>query len=79
MVDGGGEVFGFQGSVGGVSAGGVAGTEDLSAADAAAGEEDGLASAPVVAAGESGGGEAGDFGGAAEFAGHDDEGLVEEA
>lgn len=35
--------------------------------------------APVVASGELGAGDLGDLGGAAEFAGHDDEGVVEEA
>ncbi len=77
-VDGGGEVLGGLGVAGGVAAVFVGGADDGAAGDAAAGEEDGLHGAPVVAAGEFGAGDGGDFRGASEFAGHDDEGGIEE-
>lgn len=79
VVDGGGEVLGGLGVAGGVAAVFVGGADDRAAGDAAAGEEDALDEAPVVASGELGAGDLGDLGGAAEFAGHDDEGVVEEA
>src|SRR4249919_3925352 len=72
--DGGVEVGGGEGAFGGVGADFVGGTDDLAAADAAAGEDDGVALRPVVAAGFFV-----DGGGAAEIAHPDDEGGIEEA
>src|SRR5207247_8034962 len=72
--DGGVEVGGGNGMVGGVGADFVGGAGGLAAADAAAGEGDGVALGPVVAAGVFV-----DRGGAAEVTHPDDERCIEQA
>ena len=77
FVNGGGKVFGFLRGAGGMAADFIGRADDVAAMHAAAGAEDGLNGAPMIAPGEFGAREGGDFWGAAKFAGHHDEGVFQ--
>jgi hypothetical protein len=78
FVNGGGKVFRFLWRAHRMASDFVRRADDVAAVYAAAGAEDGLHCAPMIASGEFDAGEGADFRGAAKFTGHYDEGIVQQ-
>src|SRR5581483_12176992 len=79
VVDGGGQVFGADGAIDGIRCGVVGGAKDVAGTDAAAGQEDGVAVDPVIAAVGAAGAAVADARLASHFAHEHDQGIFEHA